>query len=583
MIAIIVWQAEKTHLELEMIHKELARITRKTDEGHWATEEWLKSLESKQARKLAPGDGDRAGSDSVLGLIARALEDRRLPDQSAFEYVRSMDKSDVEAVIFDLNLHASLVHIIQHGVEQLREQETGSAQQLSDKFKNDGSVTFSFGGLSTFFSGLEGLVGSPNPRLHETMQKEHCDLADSTEWFPVYGNVVYAAATTIDDKPCTMSLCEWHIIENPTNGLNDVNEVLREKGRKPVTYWPLEWEAFEKAMEGMSAKEAKEAMKSKGMVRKKEPLATFEHEAYLRKIKQQLTVLKTPNLQTVEIVAARLYTGPMVRQANRTRDLASNSPLPLALTVLFFWRARACVRACVCQFVKYNSILRAAGENAPIEVKRKAAKLCLRNQYTTTLHVINSSVVKLGKLTQSGTVYRGITGGVLPEEFWEENEYGVCGGVEYAFMSTTLDKQVAFDYASGASSATILEIKMGMVDRGADVSWLSQYPGEKEILVHMQHLEPWSSAHALTDECSHPSRAAVCAAHRARGRRPARAEEGPHCGGAAQRQSDGDDDRAGGGQDEGELRADARHDDRSAEGRPDGGGGAPAALAQGQG
>ena len=44
--------------------------------------------------------------------------------------------------------------------------------------------------------------------------------------------------------------------------------------------------------------------------------------------------------------------------------------------------------------------------------------------------MINSSVVKLGKLTQAGTVYRGITGGVLPDEFWEENDYGVCGGVE---------------------------------------------------------------------------------------------------------------------------------------------------------
>ena len=130
-------------------------------------------------------------------------------------------------------------------------------------------------------------------------------------------------------------------------------------------------------------------------------------------------------------------------------------------------------------FVKYNSVLRAAGENAPAALKKATGILCLRNKYTTTLHIINSAVVKLGKLTKAGTVYRGLSGGTLPEEFWQANDYGVCGGCEYAFMSTTLDREVAFSYA-GSKVATILEIRMGMVDRGADVSWLSQYPGEKE-------------------------------------------------------------------------------------------------------
>jgi hypothetical protein len=130
-----------------------------------------------------------------------------------------------------------------------------------------------------------------------------------------------------------------------------------------------------------------------------------------------------------------------------------------------------------------NAVLRSAGENAPSALKKQTGILCMRNKYTTTLHIINSAVVKLGKLTKAGTVYRGLSGGTLPEEFWQANEYGVCGGCEYAFMSTTLDERVAYTYAGGSKVATILEIRMGMVDRGADVSWLSQYPGEKEILV----------------------------------------------------------------------------------------------------
>ena len=32
-----------------------------------------------------------------------------------------------------------------------------------------------------------------------------------------------------------------------------------------------------------------------------------------------------------------------------------------------------------------------------------------------------------------------------------------------------------------ATCSTIFEMQMGMVDRGADLSWLSQYPHEREV------------------------------------------------------------------------------------------------------
>ena len=72
------------------------------------------------------------------------------------------------------------------------------------------------------------------------------------------------------------------------------------------------------------------------------------------------------------------------------------------------------------------------------------------NTYTTTLHVINSAIIKLGKLTVACKVYRGISGRVLPEQFWKPNEFGVKGGIEAAFMSTTSDRAVAVQYAGGA-------------------------------------------------------------------------------------------------------------------------------------
>ena len=51
-------------------------------------------------------------------------------------------------------------------------------------------------------------------------------------------------------------------------------------------------------------------------------------------------------------------------------------------------------------------------------------------------------------------------------------------------MSTTLEENVAMGYAKGDGSrpGIVIEVQQGMVNRGADVSFLSQYPHEKEIL-----------------------------------------------------------------------------------------------------
>lgn len=117
------------------------------------------------------------------------------------------------------------------------------------------------------------------------------------------------------------------------------------------------------------------------------------------------------------------------------------------------------------------------------------------NKYPTTLHGINSAIIKLGKLTKATKIYRGIAGMALPSEFWVSNQFGVCGGVESAFMSTTLDRDVAMGYAAGDSSkmGIVIEAQQGMVNRGADISWLSQYPHEQARVDVM----PVASAHVL--------------------------------------------------------------------------------------
>ena len=123
------------------------------------------------------------------------------------------------------------------------------------------------------------------------------------------------------------------------------------------------------------------------------------------------------------------------------------------------------------------------------------------NLYTTTLHAINSAIIKLGKLTEAKTVYRGIGGKALPKEFWEKNRFGVRGGVEPAFMSTTLNREVAMTYASGSDVGIVLAIRQGMVNRGADISWLSQYPHEKECAAALAQSS--QTLHTLSHKAAH--------------------------------------------------------------------------------
>ena len=114
-------------------------------------------------------------------------------------------------------------------------------------------------------------------------------------------------------------------------------------------------------------------------------------------------------------------------------------------------------------------------------LEEKWQALCAGNTYTTSIHAVNSCVIKLSKLTVASRVWRGFTGARLPPTFWEKNAYGVMGGVEFGFSSTTVDREQAIRYATGRAS-TVFEMQMGMVDRGADVGWLSQYPHEREVL-----------------------------------------------------------------------------------------------------
>ena len=101
---------------------------------------------------------------------------------------------------------------------------------------------------------------------------------------------------------------------------------------------------------------------------------------------------------------------------------------------------------------------------------------------------------------QTKTVYRGAPGGRLPSTFWEADELGLRGGVNYGTVSTTYSREMALSFAhrranhappmarpcrrvddawsrrNRSQPSTLFELTMGLDSRGCEVDEFSQYP-----------------------------------------------------------------------------------------------------------
>jgi hypothetical protein len=101
--------------------------------------------------------------------------------------------------------------------------------------------------------------------------------------------------------------------------------------------------------------------------------------------------------------------------------------------------------------------------------------------YVTTLHAINSGVIKLSqiwKLPPNRKVYRGFKN-IGPVSTELPDIFGCTGGVEPCVLATTSSSSKADHYSTGGFK---LEIEVGQVNKGADIRWLSQFPHECEVL-----------------------------------------------------------------------------------------------------
>ncbi|KAL1520857.1 hypothetical protein AB1Y20_022418 [Prymnesium parvum] len=370
-------------------------------ESTWTVAPWLASL------GLAEKVGER-----LLAPLHTALDGRKDKEKAELEYVRELGRRGTKAMVLELlgnDLLDTLGGLVWDGAVALLAAGAATGAELHAKFVQEGAAfTMSYGGLDTFWGGLEALIGTPNPKLEQAIEREHRHSADSRDDFLASN---YGTTTTSEG--------EYLFVLDPEGGLAELGweewpadtRLRADPARAHLCRVPLPLSSFDGALAQLSAK-----------------LAEQDCAPMLR----------------AEAACARLYTGPL--------------------------------------FIKYNLVLRGLGSKLPF-FARQLEELCRGNVYTTTLHSINSACVKLSKILAAQKVYRGVSGASLPTEFWEKNEWNVAGGVEFAFMSTTRDREVAMSYASsGGGAGLVFCLSMGMTDRGADLSWISQYPHESEIL-----------------------------------------------------------------------------------------------------
>ena len=307
-------------------------------------------------------------------------------------------------------------------LRMLSESEWASAHELVKNPKYADSTTAGFADTSAYFGGLERIMGGPNPRLRRGMEIDHNECDDSHAEFTAPN---YGVRST--------SAIEYAFVAAPSSPPAPLLAALKDEEGRPAPRedWPRE----------TAAHEAAPAFK---------PRVPMQLPALGRArlaINQRLAAVGGNPLLEEECLGLRLYTGAL--------------------------------------FVKYNGVLRSClridGKPVPFFVN-SAEQLCQGNQYATTIYVISSGILKLSKVESAGKVYRGLSGLKLPDEMMRPNADGVRGGVECSFISTTRERSVAKAYAAGDSAGIVLEINMGIVDRGADLSWLSQYSFEREVV-----------------------------------------------------------------------------------------------------
>ena len=161
----------------------------------WQIKDWVQSL-------------------NMVDILARALTQRlkteldtdSIASECEHDFIRTLGDANscepIARLLHDSQLVDELAKEIHHGARKLNttsaDRTDGQAPggQASKFFEEGSGRELVFGTLGTFYQGLDGFLGPPNPNLRETMHSEHCDGADARTPFRVPNYKTVTAPTT---------------------------------------------------------------------------------------------------------------------------------------------------------------------------------------------------------------------------------------------------------------------------------------------------------------------------------------------------------------------------------------------------
>ena len=307
------------------------------------------------------------------------------PESDTFEYAKNQLGGELTQKLAAAQL-GGLAGVIAQGIGALQAQAAATATELSAKFAADGETAFElqYASLSSFYKGLDGVIGPATmhgdpPTVFKQLEVEHCDLEDSMVPFvtPVVGKRV----------PTVVPREQWLFVVEPHKATDDGTFSIPGRNNE----------------------------------------ALCVYKAKMGAVNDQLDAHGFAKMELTELIGARLYSGPMYAKYNGAlrfftgkESYSADEAKSMEMCPPFL--QQQCERDY--KLGKWTT-------DADGSVHWRWA-----NRYATTIHAINSSIIKLSKLTLAQPVYRGMTGAALPKSFFNPNDAGLCGGIEFGFSST---------------------------------------------------------------------------------------------------------------------------------------------------